>query len=419
MAGDNQNNVQLKVAVLSDLHFFSANGKPDRSPSWLQVDGAKLKSEVNPWDSLQDLISSENLRADVLLCPGDITTWAEKHALAFAWEKLNDLRMALGAKILASATGNHDVSSRGAIVGANAIRDLNCPSDLIGFLKTLSPIYPVVFCPSLFDENQARQFRTQYFGDDFVRIETDTMRLIVLNSCAHHTTIENDYERGFVSQAALEELKRQLDESTSRKINILLCHHHPMLHENHNLGSYDYMLNGQLLTDLLSAHGDWIILHGHKHHARLAYAPASCSNSPIIFAAASFSAMLGDALSQHSRNQFYMMDISLDHPVGPPLGAIRAWNWHNGCPWSENFDDVAGLPSGCGFGIRQHPDFLARDINTYLGDEPVTWDSLKLQFPWLHHLIPGDLQQIEICLEKTYKIFLEKDAGTIRLIGRA
>jgi 3',5'-cyclic AMP phosphodiesterase CpdA len=418
MADESANGLRLKVAVLSDLHFYSSHSKPDHSPSWLHVDGNKFKSEVNPWNALQNLIQSENLRADILLCPGDITTGSEKPALKFAWEKLNELREALQAKVLAAATGNHDVRSRGSEVGSNAIRDLNTPSDLIGYLKSLTPIYPVTCCPSLFSVDQARQYRTQYFGDDFVRIETDVMRLVVLNSCAIHTTIENDFERGFISPAALAELARQLDENTSRKLNILLCHHHPMQHENHDLGSYDFMLNGQLLTDLLSSHGDWMIFHGHKHHARLAYAPATCSNSPVVFAAASFSARLQNSMSVHSRNQFYLIDIALDPKVGPPMGTIRAWNWHNGCPWSENLDDGAGLPSGCGFGARNHPDLMAKEIDSRIGDTPRTWIDLKSELPWLNNLIPGDLQGIEKCLARTYKILLQKDAGVIRLIGR-
>jgi hypothetical protein len=295
---------------------------------------------------------------------------------------------------------------------------LNTPSDRIGFLKSLIPNYPITCCPTLYSEDQTRQYRTQYFGDDFVRIETDAMRLVVLNSCALHTTKENDFERGFVSSAALAELERQLGDNTSRKINILLCHHHPMQHEDHGLGSYDFMMNGQLLTDMLASHGDWIIFHGHKHHARLAYAQGTSSNSAVVFAAASFSARLKDALSVHSRNQFYLIDIALDPRVGPPLGAIRSWNWHNGCPWSENLDDGAGLPSGCGFGQRNHPDLLAQEIDKKIGDTPRPWSDLTADLRWLNHVIPGDLQRIEKCLATTYKIELERDAGVIQLIGR-
>lgn len=411
------NGINLKVAVLSDLHFFS-KPRSDQSPSWLQLDGSQIKNNANPWASLQELVESQCITADVLLCPGDITTYSEKAPLEFAWKCLNDLRAKLSAKILAVATGNHDVHSRGANVGSNAIRDLNNPSDLFGVLKSLDPIYPVVFCPSLDRSNEARQNRTNYFGNDFVRVETDSLRLIVLNSCSIHTTTENDFERGFVSEAALKELADQLSHCCERKINILLCHHHPMQHEDHRLGSYDFMLHGQLLTDLLSQHGDWIIFHGHKHHAKLSYAQGASSNSPVVFAAASFSAQLTQSLSINSRNQFYVVDISLNGKVGPPLGVIRAWNWHNGYPWKENLNDTAGLPTGCGFGQREHPDKLSEKIAEHIGDKIKDWDDLKVELQSINHLIPGDLKQVEKCLKETFNVFFERDAGVIKRVGK-
>lgn len=418
MEKDNTTVNRVRVALLSDLHFFTKTKGIDTNPSWLEIEGTGIKNINNPWTSLEKLIEEKAINADLLLCPGDITTYAQEPALSFAWEKLNKLREKLNAKLLAASTGNHDVDSRGhKIESEKVIAELNNPSDMLGPLRRLKPFYPISFSEASKEEDAVRGYRTKYFGDNFVLLNEEDFRLIVLDTCACHTTIASDHERGYVSFEAIEEIKRQLDKDKSRKINLMLCHHHPIQHQNHKLGSYDFLLNGQTLTDELSKHGDWIIFHGHKHHARLAYAQGG-NTSPVVFAAASFSAQLNGSMSQISRNQFYIIDIELKK-IGSPLGNVKAWTWYVGSPWTESCESDVGLPSGCGFGNRRHPDEIARDIDQIMTGQSMDWGQMVLKMPELKNITPGDLGLVENSL-KNFSIETERESegGEIRSIGK-
>lgn len=413
-------NKRLTVAVVSDLHFFTGQIVGDRKPSWLHTQGngmGEFRNRDNPWVSLEKLVESQQIAVDVLICPGDITTWADAAALQHAWARLIDLGKKLRARLVAVATGNHDVSSRPPADQTNVIRELNQSADLIESLKLLSPPYPVHDL-SRDPDTKARARRTSYFGDDFILVDDDDRyRILVINTCARHTQSPSEYERGRFAESALASLKEALHEPSActRKVNILVCHHHPIQHEEHHLGAYDFMLNGQVLLDELCEHGDWIIFHGHKHHARLAYAQGSTS-APVVFAAASLSASLDDA-SHRMRNQFYIVDIELDAELGPPRGSVRAWNWSQGTDWQASTSMNDGIFYGAGFGHREHPDFIAKRIAENATMLPVPWADLLNLVPELRYVIPKDMKLIQRCLKNRFNLVLleENDGSFIEL----
>ena len=158
---------KLRIAVVSDLHFVNKDKVGDTEKhSWLTF-SASNSSPNNFWDSLIEKIKQDGIKADLLICPGDITTHAEPTALEFAWGKLNELAKILDCKILATATGNHDVISRLSSSSSNPVRDLNSIVGIVENLKKLSPPYPLV---DLSDKNNinAHQNRVNYFGSDYL-----------------------------------------------------------------------------------------------------------------------------------------------------------------------------------------------------------------------------------------------------------
>lgn len=68
----------IKVAVVSDLHFLQS--EENNNLSWLVFNkSGDLKYPL--WQSLLETIKTEKITADVLLCPGDITTFANQAGL--------------------------------------------------------------------------------------------------------------------------------------------------------------------------------------------------------------------------------------------------------------------------------------------------------------------------------------------------
>jgi 3',5'-cyclic AMP phosphodiesterase CpdA len=410
---------RVKIAVVSDLHFCNQRTVGVGSElSHIVVQRIEEAGGKNPWADLFNLVCEEGLTADMLLCPGDITTHAAHGPLRMAWSGLVDLSKKLGAQSIACATGNHDVSSRYKDDSKNRLHDLDNPHDLFENLKQLKPDYPLHINGEETTSFAGRKRRVHYFGADFVVHEDENVRLIVFNSCARHITENSSYERGSIAHSALAELKFQLKEMTEHKINILLCHHHPIIHTQDGIGTYDVIHNGDLLLELLADHGDWIVVHGHKHDGKIRYAPGSAGSSPVVFSAASMGALLSVEELNRYRNQFYLIDIQLPD-AGCPRGTTQVWNWHAGRGWKKAVDVNAGLTDGVGFGERAHPDVLAKMIFDQMNGGSRTWTQLNGEFDFLRYLTPEALHKVLQSLERKFSIVVLRDphSGQVVEIG--
>lgn len=411
---------RVTVAVVSDLHF--CNERPVGSGSELShivIQRLHEEDGKNPWADLRNFVKENRLSADMLLCPGDITTHAAHGPLKAAWNGLVALGKDLNTSLVACATGNHDVSSRITDAKDDPIHDLNNPHDLFENLKLLKPEYPLhIYAEN--DPQSSRKRRVHYFGADFVMHEDENVRLVIFNSCARHITEKSSYERGIIAQSALDELSSQLNENTSDKINIFLCHHHPIQHSDvSGGGSYDFILNGDKLITYLADHGDWIIIHGHKHDGRIFYAGnGSIGSAPVVISASSMGAIFSSDELNRYRNQFYIIDVELPNS-GCTLGTLKIWNWHCGQGWSKAINAKAGLTDGVGFGERTHSDTLAKQIADRIGNTPTPWRTLTSEFSFLAHLTPDSLKGLLKSLKNKHKIIEIRDenSGRITEIG--
>ena len=409
----------LRVAVVSDLHFVSTDNIKDGTyHSWLTFDSDGSFNN-SFWQSLLDKVESNNIQADILICPGDITTHAESRALKFAWSKLIELAKALGCNLLATATGNHDVSSRNKPL-ENVVRGLDADTSLVGTLKGLTPPYPLVD----FDKNDddlAHSDRISYFGSDFLlKDDADDYRLVVLNSCGSHSADPLDYERGNISDPAINWLERalcQVKASTNKKLGILVCHHHPILHPEHNLGSYDFMRGGSKLLEMLNNHGHWVVIHGHKHHAKLTY-HAVGSKKTVVFAAGTLSAHKS-TLNDEFANQFYIVDIDCTKKRGTPEGKLEVYSWQaNG--WSLSKRTKDGVFTGVGFGDVGCLEELAENIAKIVTSVTSTsWEEIVSQFPKLEHCVPLDLKHLESYLQEHNVDINRNDDSEIESLERS
>ncbi|MBI1676155.1 metallophosphoesterase [Shewanella sp. DW31] len=390
----------LKIAVVSDLHFVNTeNVKNGTHHSWLTFESDGSFND-GFWLSLLEKIKTDEIRADLLVCPGDITTHAESKALKFAWSKLNELAEALGCKFLATATGNHDVNSRSKPID-NVVRDLERNNSPVEHLKHLEPAYPLV---DINNSNSQRSHndRVHYFGSDFLLYDdSDEYRLVILNSCGAHTADPIDYERGTISESTLKWLEKSLQNinaNHNKKLGILVCHHHPVLHSDHKLGTYDFMRGGQSLLEMLNKYGKWIIVHGHKHHAKLTYHSVG-SEKTIIFAAGTLSAhklALGDDFA----NQFYILNIDMNKKRGTPKGTLDVYSWQANC-WSLSKRTKDGVFTGVGFGDVGCLEELADKIEDHLLSVTSTpWDAIVRHFPELSNCVPHDLKNLEAYLQE-------------------
>jgi hypothetical protein len=391
----------LNIAVASDLHAYeSPSSDTSNSPSHLKISLPENEPGKHPISGLLQLIEIESLKADLFLCPGDIGDKAQRAGIQYGWKAIHEVGLKLGASLIAAATGNHDLDSR-YISTEDA--------DAKGFLLSLKPPYP------LSDE----AMNDKYWARNYVIVEGDQYRLVVLNSSAYHGTALGEIDHGRISGATLSFLANDLDRLKPKLVNLLLCHHHPQQHMELKLGDYDAMTNGQLLLDTLGSgrYGRWLIIHGHKHHPKVTYA-SGAATSPVIFSAGSLCAKLYLELQTKARNQFYLISLSYDHVRDFGLvGTVKAWDWAYGEGWAAAEGVKSGLPSESAFGYRGDPLQIAKRLST-LVVEKMAWDEVRISVPEASYYLPQDLETLERELQAV-GLHITEEHGRPREIGRS
>ncbi|MCL4553361.1 MAG: metallophosphoesterase [Candidatus Marsarchaeota archaeon] len=405
---DEQVKTDLKIAVISDLHAYD-DRSVDPRPSHLCASDPEDEPETHPISGLLDLIAREKLRADVLLCCGDIADKAMPESIKYAWAAIQRVRDALGAQLLAATAGNHDIDSRHTY---NAF-------DPKGFLQSLDPPFP------LNNEGQNDAF----WARNFVIMSNPVYRLVVLNSSAFHGGPVDENWHGRVSDYTIAALRKALKAGENRPINLLLCHHHPLRHKElqRELDPdwYDEMKNGQKLLDLLGSgeYGDWLIIHGHRHFPKICYAAGGAS-APIIFSAGSLCAQLYLDLQTLARNQFYLIELPhSDCRRWGLVGTFHAWDWAIGEGWIKA-GAHSGLPYHGGFGYRTNLQVLARSVADFVdgkGNPPIVpWQAVTRAIPQIRFLLPGDTRELVRRLRDAFGLGVEEShEGPIQIGKRA
>lgn len=387
----------IKIAVASDLHAISGASQ-SVSRSHLRVGDSEDYPGKQPIAGLLKLIKDEHLKANILLCPGDLGDQADPEGIRYAWNALHRIGEKLGCQTVVATTGNHDVDSK----------FLHHRFDPLEVLKELSPPYPL---PD--DSSNER-----YWMKHFVVWEGEQVRLVILNSSAF-TATPGEQSHGRISEATLTKLRAYLASTEPKALNLLTCHHHPQQHSELKLGDYDWMREGQELLDLLGTrlYGSWMIIHGHKHHPKLTYASGGLS-SPIVFSAGSLSAVLYPELGTAARNQFYLLEFTKqDLDRFGIVGRGRAWDWATSIGWVAA-SKGSGLPASFGFGCRQDLRTLSQAIAHEVGARrTAAWSTLSGAIPELKFLLPQDIEALnrQLRSDTTFSIFFDNDNVPNRL----
>lgn len=386
----------MKFAIVSDIHGTPSSASSD---SYTTTTPPPAPPNQHP---LEDLIRqatlNPDLAADALICCGDMTNRASPEGTLYVWGRLGILAEALGAAVVVASPGNHDLQSRAD------------GGDSRSVLINLIPSYPT----------RDKDRDSVFWSDGYTTVESDDYRIVTLNTCLHHTTPDPSMtdeerkrhnarlERGELEDSTIDSLVTSVKALAPKPINILVCHHHLIEHEQLDAFSDDYgkVLRGnRLLWELDSCSaGRWIVVHGHKHIPRLLYSFGS-SNAPVVFGAASLGAKLGEKVNTVVRNQFHLMDCSPTVSSGSTLnalGTVRSWCWGFGQGWKPAQLESTGLPPVAGFGYQVAGLDLAAALENELGSSSTAiagWEQIKTAHPDIEYLLPQDLGRLELQLE--------------------
>lgn len=378
---------RLRIAVLTDCHAYTSRPEDKgNSPSWLDLAKGQTDAAQNPFAGLEKLaIRDSDVRADVVLCCGDLGDKANPDGLQYVWREVNQLKDLLEADLVLGTAGNHDMDSR------YVYNDHDARSQV----QALKPLFPV---------DDERHW-LEYWAKNFTILKHEDVRIVILNTAAYHgyakDPLNPEYVHGRVSEGTIARLVTELTEAGPCAANLLVCHHHPF--RNNRIVDQDYseMTNGEhLINKIVEAKiGPWLVIHGHKHSARVFYAFGS-SSAPTVFAAASFAARAYPNQVGQSYNEFYIVDLEIPAAPGATSslkGRIRTWNWTYGNGWRRS-QVGEGLGPSSGFGSRSDPAELATTMAGTMGGsfkgQTVSWKQVEASFPAVRHLIPEDLDAL-------------------------
>lgn len=394
----------LRIAVLSDLHVFNGSSGGADGPSFIGTADPQDSPEKHPFRGLQRLIETENITADLLICPGDLSDKADPAALMYAWKELHKIKEQIGATHLFATSGNHDVDSR----------HKHDDHDPKGNLQSLVPMFPA----------GAEDLCDRYWSRNFAIFYEEKIRIVILNSSAFHgygLESKAEHEHGRISSRTISALREALSRE-ERRVNILLCHHHPTPFNPVGEEDYSEMAGGDRLIELLNSgdYGSWMIIHGHKHFPRLTYASGGAS-SPIIFSAGSFSAVLYPKIQARARNQFYLLEIPIEELDGLGLdlaGTLRAWDWITMIGW-QAAGSGSGLRHIVGFGWRESARNIAQQIASQLrgAGDVRSRDELAADHPRLQYLLPDDIEILAKRLKADHQVTVRLQDGLIYELG--
>jgi 3',5'-cyclic AMP phosphodiesterase CpdA len=396
----------LRIAVISDIHVLAdatdyehsgniAAGMPENEPN------------INPFAGLVEVIRTDpELKADYLVCCGDIADKAHPTALSYGWQKLQSLVPLLGARGLIATAGNHDMDSR------HQYNDYDARGQLVDL-----PDFPLA--------NET--LTNQYWAHHFAIVNGGNYRIVVLNSAAYHgqedKAGEPEYVHGRIAQRTLTRLCRELDNREAPPVNIFVCHHHPTNIPVPVSDSDSTMTGGdKLIAELTEpGRGRWLIVHGHRHVAQVQRpASAAISAAGTVFCAGSFGMLLPSGWP--SQNQFYLIEIHCDAQasLGMALaGQFRSWTWTRGKGWEmSGFSEQ--LPGSGGFGYLGDISQLATEVEALVratGEAFVRLEEARVTVPGLSYVAPGDWPHLRAELgNRGVGVFIDEDDGEVSFI---
>lgn len=390
----------FKIAVLSDLHIVSSDHLVV-TDSHLKIGVDAIENSIDPLSHLKKLIGEKNLTANLVLSPGDLGNKADPDGFRYAWQQIHDVGKLLKADQVFGTCGNHDVDSK----------LLHNGFDCIEAMQSVIPNFPF----------NSDDLNNKFWARKYAIFDGGHYRLLIFNSSGFHGGSALEANHGRISNWTLSQIEKDLSAvENPPPINIFLCHHHPhavpelKMHD----GSYDKMLNGEKLTDLLSTgnFGEWIIIHGHKHIPRLAYAQGSNNLSPLVFGAGSFSAHIYPQAAGLVRNLFHIISVPLDLEFGI-AGNIETWEWS---PTGWTFMPIyQNKYSSSPFGYRGNLRQLVKTIeSTFNYPNPITWKELVTDIPDLGKLMFEDFEFIKRELKKHHNILVDPSEGSPAQIWR-
>ncbi|HKV94354.1 MAG TPA: metallophosphoesterase [Candidatus Angelobacter sp.] len=392
--------MKIKLAVMSDLHcHLSEESDPVTQrivrpeSSFLTVGALRRPSTHHPIQALVDLIHDQTMATEALLVPGDLANQASQEGLAHAWDSVLEIGRELRAQYVIPVLGNHDLDT-------HKVRGTRTPTHAAEFLRPGFPFASPLSCQQFLSEGYC------------VLPLTPEVEIILVNTVIDYSD-RSVAKRGSFPIERVENLRQTVGLLPRPKIRIAMMHHHPILHSTKFMNVNDVIETGDQLLSALREVGCGLVIHGHKHEPRLTQVNIP-TGSIAVFAAGSFSAMLGQ-ISSVARNLFHLVQVeSLDSPDVILRGSITSWEWAKGSGWVK----ALLFPHHIGFGRRVTLETMLGQLRKLAASKRLrqsfNHDEILVAAPELQYSSDDDVSQMSGELRKD-RLKFAKPGGVFEL----
>jgi predicted phosphodiesterase len=367
------------------MHCRYQQKTDDMSDTLLISNRARKPVNKHPVSSLLNLIEKENLKADILLSPGDLGDKADQQGIISSWQFLEEIKNKLGSRLLFGVAGNHDIDSR---------NDDN--QDPFEFIKNFADAFPI----------QDETLKTQFWEKGCCTFQFETVQFFLLNSVHDHFNKEKAKQSN-ITELIAEQISNCLDlfkpePETEIKYKIAVLHHHPIQHTDiTNFDKNQDLLNkGDRFITILNKYDFQIIIHGHKHQPRVTE-----QNSMTIFASGSF-ASIANIQASGFNTMFHILELNEIEKKG----FIYSWEFDLLNGWRPKLNE--NFPPKIGFGSSKSIEAIAREINTIFqnnGNKTMLFQNIIEKEIDVQYLIPEKLIGLNKLLNMQYKLKTNPD----------
>ena len=324
--------MKIRILVVSDLHVMEKESESSR----LSMERLELPVVQHPIEALKEFLSKYVEDIDYMINLGDVTNKSNRLCWNYGIRMFRDVQNFKKIPTLIHITGNHDVTCVGDI-----------PDHDYFYLPRHTKAYPI----------DSEERKNEYWSKGYCIIPEEHVLFFVLNSETHLQSAEDLNKPPLLREdlvASIDEELAQYD--TFEGVKIALMHHHIVMHSDPtgNLTANDVIEKGDLLLTCLKKHSFSLVMHGHKHLARIKQ-----EDDIVVFAAGSLSST-ANVLVSNSDNCFHIVEIDIEgHEVN---GFIKTFRYDLRDGWVPVTDPNARFPHHAGFGIKKSMQVLSEEI---------------------------------------------------------
>lgn len=283
-----------------------------------------------------DFVSTQKIRPDYLLLPGDLGESAAPAQLDSAASLVHSIAKLLDVheERIFCTPGNHDVDWH-VLEGAPPFHSLRM-NQRYDSIRNNSNVFSNFFLRAKGDLFNPPHYAIWESSEIF---------------CAGYNSSWDDGPKkshtGKVNLADLTVMRSEFERlkvDANSKLKIFLVHHHIFQHAQLFQEDTSIAQNAEALLTLLNEFKFDLLVHGHRHIPKFLVVRLNELHPLAVLGAGTFSRAIESNYTGLAANQFHIVDIAGRNPDGAIFGKVRSWAYLQATGWMPSMQEPGADP---------------------------------------------------------------------------